>query len=92
MSRVLDGIEVTEFNQLIAQFVERQDPNAISFAALDEAAQQQLDRVTAARIELTGAIRNGQITFDPPADAPIAVHGNELLIGGLRLVVHLRPG
>ncbi len=90
MSKVLDGIEAAEFNQLVNQFIEREDPNAISFEALDEAARQQLDEVTTAHVELTGTIRDGQITFDPPADAPIIVHGNELLIGGLRLVVNLR--
>ena len=90
MSKVLNGIEVTEFDQLIDQFIEREDPNAISFEALDKAVRQQLDKVTTASVELTGAIRDGQITFDPPANAPIIVHGNELVIGGLRLVVNLR--
>ena len=90
MSKVLDGIEVAEFDQLIAQFIEREDPNAISFEALDEAARQQLEKVTTAQVELTGTIRDGQITFDPLADAPIIVYGNELVIGGLRLVVNLR--
>ena len=90
MSKVLDGIEVAEFNQLIEQFVEREDPNAISAEALDQAARQQLERVATTRVELTGTIREGQIAFDPPADAPIIVHGNELVIGGLRLVVNLR--
>jgi hypothetical protein len=90
MSKVLDGIEVAEFDQLIDRFIEREDPNAISFEALDEAARQQLDEVTTAHVELTGTIRDGQITFDPLADAPIIVHGNEVVIGGLRLVVNLR--
>ena len=90
MSKVLDGIEVAEFNQLVSQFIEREDPNAISFEALDEAVRRQLDEVTTARVELTGTIRDDQITFDSPANAPIIVHGNELIIGGLRLVVNLR--
>ena len=43
-----------------------------------------------ADVELTDVIRDGQIIFDSPADAPIIVHGNEVVIGGLRLVVNLR--
>ena len=49
--KVLDGIEAAEFNRLVNQFIEREDPNAISFEALDEAARQQLDEVTTARVE-----------------------------------------
>ncbi len=90
MSKVLDGIEVAEFDQLVSQFIEREYPNAISFEALDEAVRLQLDEVTTARVELTGTIRDDQITFDAPANAPIIVCGNELIIGGLRLVVNLR--
>jgi hypothetical protein len=88
--KVLDNIEPNEFEQLIEQFIEREDPNAISFDALDEAARQQLKEVTTTHVELTGVVRGGQIAFDPPSDAPIIVRGNELVIGGLHLVVNLR--
>ncbi len=88
--KVLDGIEATEFDRLVNQFVKREDPNAISFQALDEAARERLGEVTTTRVELTGTIRDDQITFDPPPDAPILVRGNELVIGGLHLVVNLR--
>ena len=88
--KVLGDIETNEFDQLINRFIEREDPDAISFEALDEAARQQLDEVTTAHVELTGIVRDGQIIFDPPADAPIIVCGNELVIGGLHLVVNLR--
>lgn len=91
MSNILDGIEAAEFDQLMEQFIEREDPNAMSVEALDEAMRQQLEQITTTRVELTGTIREGQIAFDPPADAPIIVYGNELVIGGLRLVVNLRP-
>jgi hypothetical protein len=91
MSKVLDGIEATEFDQLMEQFIERKDPDAMSAESLDQAMRQQLEQVTTTRVELTGTIREGQIAFDPPADAPIIVYGNELVIGGLRLVVNLRP-
>jgi hypothetical protein len=91
MKKVLDGIQATEFNQLIEQFIERDDPDALSAAALDQAARQQLEQVTTTRVELTGIVREGQIAFDPSTDAPIITRGNELVIGGLHVVVKLRP-
>jgi hypothetical protein len=88
--KVLDGLEAEEFDRLMEQFIDREDPNAMSLEALDQAARLQLAEVTAAQIELTGTIRDGQITFEQPSDAPILVHGNELVIGGLHLIVRLR--
>ena len=88
--KVLDGMEAAEFDRLVDQFIEREDPNALSLKALDEAARQQLGEVTATRVELSGVVRGNQIAFDQPADAPIIARGNELVIGGLHLVVNLR--
>ena len=88
--KVLDNIEPNEFDQLIERFIEREAPNAISFDALDEAARQQLNKVTTTHVELTGVVRGGQIAFDPPSNALIIVRGNELVIGGLHLVISLR--
>jgi len=103
MNKVLDGIEVSEFEQLIEQFIESEDPYAMSFEALDEAIHEQLDMpfddftsqqvndLAALKVELTGMVRDGQIIFERPMNAPILVHGNELVIGGLHLIVNLRP-
>ena len=102
MNKVLDGIEVSEFDELLSQFIESEDPYAMSFEALDEAIHeqlesplddvipQQIDDITAWKVELTGMIRDGQLIFESPMDAPILVYGNELVIGGLHLVVNLR--
>jgi hypothetical protein len=49
MSKVLDGIEAAEFDQLIEQFIEREDPNAMSVEALDEAVRQQFEKVAMIR-------------------------------------------
>lgn len=87
---ILDGIGVDEFNQLIQQFIAREDPNAISLDALDEAAREQLAEISTTHVELTGSVQNGRIVFDPSPDAPILTHGNELIIGGLHVVVNLR--
>lgn len=88
--KVLDNIEPNEFDQLVERFIAREDPNAISFDALDEAARLQLDEVTTTHVKLTGVVRGGQIAFDSPSDAPIIVRGNELVIGGLHLTISLR--
>ena len=88
--KVLDGLEVEEFDRLMEEFIDREDPNAMSFEALDQAARLQLAEATATQVELSGTIRDGQITFEQPGDAPILVYGNELVIGGLHLVVNLR--
>ncbi len=59
--------------------------------ALAEAARRRLaETAVTTSIELTGTIHEGRIIFDPPAGAPILAEGNELFIGGLRLVVKLR--
>ena len=42
-------------------------------------------------IELTGVVEKGAFVFDSPQAAPVIAHGNEVFIGGLRLVVKLRP-
>lgn len=88
--KVLDDLEVEEFDRLMEQYIDREDPDAMSFEALDRAARLQLAEVTTSQVELTGTIRGGQIDFEQPSDAPILVRGNELVIGGLHLVVRLR--
>jgi hypothetical protein len=88
--KVLDGLEVGEFDRLMEQFIDREDPDAMSAEALDQAIRLQLAEVTTTQVELTGTIHDGEITFEQPDDAPILAHGNELVIGGLHLVVKLR--
>jgi hypothetical protein len=88
--KVLDGLEVEEFDRLMEEFIDRKDPDAMSFEALDQSARLQLAEVTTTQVKLSGTILDGQITFEQPSDAPILVHGNELVIGGLHLVVNLR--
>lgn len=85
-----DHLTPEEFAQLLNQFIEREDPDAISLTALDEAAHAQVAQMGRMRIVLTGRIRDGQIIFDPTANAPIMASGNEVIIGGLHLVVDLR--
>lgn len=85
-----DEITSEEFAHLMNEFIDREDPDAISATALDEAAHEQLAQMGRMRIVLTGQIKNGQIIFDPMANAPVLTSGNEVIIGGLHLVVDLR--
>ena len=89
MNKVLDGIDVSEFDELLDHFIDAEDPNMMSFEAFDEAVNLQLDEMAALEVELTGTIRDGQIIFDTPIDAPILVHNNKIVIGGYHLVINL---
>lgn len=91
MNKVLDGIDVSEFDELLDNFIDAEDPNMMSFEAFDEAVNLQLDEMAALEVELTGTIRDGQIIFDTPIDAPILVHNNKIVIGGYHLVINLHP-
>lgn len=91
MSKVLDGIEASEFDELLDYFINSEDPNIMSFEAFDEAVDLQLDEMAALEVQLTGTIRDGQIVFDTLIDAPILVHNNKIVIGGYHLVINLQP-
>ncbi len=88
--KVLNGLDVKEFDALLDQFIDREGPDTMSFAALEEAATALVQAATAETVELTGVVRGEEIVFDQPAAPPIVVRGNEIVIGGLRLVVKLR--
>jgi len=62
----------------------------MSFQALDQAVQRLAREAVAETIELTGVVQGDVIVFDSPGAAPVIAHGNEIVIGGLRLVVKLR--
>jgi hypothetical protein len=57
---------------------------------LDKATWQQWTAVTPMRVEVTGRIHEGRIILDTPPNGPILVSENELIIGGLHLVINLR--
>ena len=86
----LGSLEPEEFERLIESFVERSEPDTMSFTAFDQAIQRLAEAAIAETIEVTGTIKEGEIVFDASEAAPIVAQGNEILIGGLRLVVHLR--
>jgi hypothetical protein len=47
---LLDGLESEEFDCLMERFIDREDPNVMSFEALDQAARLQLAEVTTAQV------------------------------------------
>jgi hypothetical protein len=52
--KVLDGLKVEEYDLLIDEFIEREDPDAMSFEALDQAARLQLAEVKTTQTEPNG--------------------------------------
>ena len=90
-SALPDSLQSTEFDALIESYAARSEPDALSFAAFDQMAQRLAQEAVAETIELTGVVEKGAFVFDSPQAAPVIAHGNEVIIGGLRLVVKLRP-
>lgn len=88
--KLLGSLKPEEFEELIESFIERPEPDTMSFEAFDQAVQRLAEEAVAETIEVTGMIEEGMIVFDALEAAPITAQGNEILIGGLRLVVRLR--
>jgi hypothetical protein len=86
----LGSLEPEAFEELIESFIERSEPDTMSFEAFDQSIQRLAAEAVAETIEVTGMIEEGSIVFDSLDSAPITAQGNEILIGGLRLVVRLR--
>lgn len=75
---------------MVKAYIDRAEPDTISFEAFDQAIQRMAQQAVAETIELTGVVQEKAIVFDPPKTAPVMAHGNEIMIGGLRLVIRLR--
>lgn len=52
--KVLDGLDAEEFDRLMEQYIDREDPDAMSFEALDEAVRLQLAEVVTSQAESSG--------------------------------------
>jgi hypothetical protein len=79
-----------EFDSLIDAFIDRPEPDTLSFAVFEQATNQLAEQAIVETIEVTGVIHGDEIQFDVTETAPVITHGNEVLIGGLRLIVRLR--
>lgn len=49
--KILDGLSVEEYSRLIDEFIEREDPDTMSFEALDQAARLQLAEMKTTQME-----------------------------------------
>jgi hypothetical protein len=88
--KLLGTLEPDEFDDLINAFVDRSEPDTMSFAAFDQATGRLAQEAIAETIELTGSVRDNSIVFDAAGLAPVTAQGNQIFVGGLRLVVRLR--
>lgn len=88
--KIFGTLDTEEFDSLIDAFIDRPVPDTLSFAAFEQATNQLAEQAILETIEVTGIIDGDEIQFDATETAPVITHGNEVLIGGLRLIVRLR--
>ena len=88
--KILGTLEASEFDELITSFIDRAEPDTMSFEAFDQAVHRLAEEAIIETIELTGVIEENAIIFDAADASPVITQGNEVLVGGLRLVVRLR--
>jgi hypothetical protein len=88
--KLLGTLEPDEFDDLINAFINRSEPDTMSFAAFDQAVGRLAQEAIVETIELTGTVQDNAIVFDSAGVAPVAAQGNQIFVGGLRLVVRLR--
>ena len=63
--KILDTLKPEEFDALIETFVERPEPDILSFEAFDQAARRLTQEAVVETVELTGVVEGGAIVFDP---------------------------
>lgn len=88
--KLLGVLEPEEFDELVEAYIDRSEPDTMSFEAFDQAAHRLAQEAVTETIELTGLVRGDAIVFDSPEAVPVIAHGNEIVIGGLRIVIKLR--
>lgn len=88
--KLLGALEPAEFDDLVEAYIDRAEPDTMSFEAFDQAVHRLVQEAVTETIELTGVMQGDTITFDSPKTAPVIAYGNEIVIGGLRLVIRLR--
>jgi hypothetical protein len=88
--RLLETLDPEEFNSLVEAYMNRVEPDTMSFEAFDHAVRRLAQEAVTETIELTGEVRGDTIVLDSPETAPVIARGNEIVIGGLRLVIRLR--
>jgi hypothetical protein len=83
----MDDLTTEEFNQLIDNFIAREDDRIEPSTFLK--AMAELERRRAVReVELTGCLVNGEVIFDTPA--PLPVGRNTIYFGDMKMTLKLR--
>ena len=91
MTSNLNGaLNADEFTRLLDAYIERSEPDTMSFEAFDEASQQIAHSAVTETIEVTAVVQGDALHFDAAEMTPVIVHDNEVLVGGLRLVFRMR--
>ena len=85
----LGGLDFDEFDHLIENYLARSEPDAISFEVFEELANES--NQPPLKIELTGIVKDGtlQLRMAEPANVPLQVQHNEILVNNLQLVIQL---
>ena len=89
--KFLDTLAFEEFDSLVQDYLDRPDPDAISFEVFQQLADES--NWPPVEIELTGTIRDGMLRLwmAQPISVPFQVRDDEFVIDGLRLVIRMLP-
>jgi hypothetical protein len=87
--KMLGGLTIEKFDELIEGYIEHGGPDAISFTAFGEILADLEAESVQETVELTGVVRGDTIVFDQPR-APITVKDNEIFLRGTKLIIKLR--
>jgi len=87
--KFLDTLAFEEFDSLIQDYIDRPEPDTISFEVFQQLADES--NQPPVEIELMGVIRDGilRLRMAQPTSVPLRVRDNTILINGLRLVIRL---
>ncbi len=83
----IGDLTTDEFNQLVENFIDREDDRIEPTTFLKAMAALERKRGTK-EVELTGRVVNGEIIFDTPT--PLPVIKNTLYIGDTKVTLRLR--
>ncbi|MFQ5813434.1 MAG: hypothetical protein ACE5I2_09655 [Anaerolineae bacterium] len=87
--KVLGGLTIENFDELIEGYIEHGGPDAVSFTAFGEILADLEAESVQETVELTGVVRGDTIVFDQPR-VPITVKDNEIFLRGTKLIIKLR--
>ena len=83
----IGDLTTDEFNQLIDNFITREDDRIEPSTFLKAMAELERRR-TVKEVELTGSVVNGEVIFDTPAPLPVGT--STLYVGDTKVMLRLR--